>query len=398
MGFGGMSMKTVNITQCDLRRTIQINDQLRKYMITPMDTDESADTSSTPAAHPTPQTGPSASQRGGIVTYTVNTVDTGERKEMFGFNARHLKSTMTSESSPDACQQQQIKMERDGWYINLQYGLNCGRERPPQQMGRMAPRGCRDQFRFHHTGPTNLGFPLIETMTMYGPDGNATFTITREVTELSRQPLDAALFDIPNGYTEAHSPQEIYAAPSIGDIMKMANRQQQQPSNEGNPSAMAGMPSAASEGKSGSIRIGVGQINNKTGASVSTDELRDKLVSDISASGVEAIPLNAISQSEAEAEAQAKQCNYILYTDISSLKAASAKKKFGSILGQATGIPTGGGGGKSEARFDFRLFSTGSSSATLESSAVGKEDSQDASVGAALEREAKAVVAAAGKR
>ena len=84
-----------------------------------------------------------ASRRGGVVTMTVNTVDAGERKEMFGFNARHLKQTMMTESSPDACQQQHMKMERDGWYINLEYGLNCGTERPPQMGGRMAPQGCR---------------------------------------------------------------------------------------------------------------------------------------------------------------------------------------------------------------------------------------------------------------
>src|SRR5438874_977717 len=107
MSMGGMNMSQVSITQCDLRRTIQINDRARRYMISPMDSDDrTASTTGTDAAA---LSGPS--RRGGVVTMSVNTTDTGERKEMFGFTARHLKRTMISQSSPDACQQQHIKIE-----------------------------------------------------------------------------------------------------------------------------------------------------------------------------------------------------------------------------------------------------------------------------------------------
>ncbi len=395
------AMDMVDITQCDLKRTIQISDRARKYLITPMDSGDSS-AAATPAPEPEPMARPSGATHGGVVTYAITTTDTGERKQMFGFTARHLKSTMTSESSPDACQQQQLKFERDGWYIDLNYEFNCRTERPPQVPvpGRAPRAGCQDRVRFRHSGTTNLGYPARETMTMYGPDGSATFTTTREVIELSRQPLDPGLFDIPAGYTEAKNAQEMYAAPSMADIMKMAQQQRQSEGRNEQPSAgISNQPAMPATGgqQAGAIRVGVVQINNKTSASVSTDELRDKLVGEISASGIETVPLNAISQSEAEAEAQAKQCNYVLYTDISSLKTASAKKKLGGIFGQATGIETGGGS-KSEARLDFKLYRAGSSSATLESSATGKEDSSDASVGAALDREAKAVAAAARKR
>src|SRR5262249_40427263 len=144
------------------------------------------------------------SRRGGVVTMSLNTVDTGERKDMFGFTARHLKQTMMSESSPDACNPNNMKIEKDGWYINLEYGLNCGPERPPQAPNRMPTGGCRDSYRYKRSGVANLGYPLIETIKMYGPDGQSvTFTMTKEVIELSRQQLDAALFDVPAGYTQA---------------------------------------------------------------------------------------------------------------------------------------------------------------------------------------------------
>src|SRR5437660_2066071 len=142
MAMGGMNMSQVSVTQCDLRRTIQINDRARKYMINPMDSDDS--TASTTATDAAAMSGPS--RRGGVVTMSVNTTDTGERKEMFGFTARHLKRTMMSQSSPDACAQQQMKIETDGWYINLEYGLSCPTKRPPQGPRTNMSGGCRDRY------------------------------------------------------------------------------------------------------------------------------------------------------------------------------------------------------------------------------------------------------------
>src|ERR1043166_655078 len=60
----GMAMTT--ITECDLKRTIQINDRARKYMITPMD---SGDAETTAPAGPRQSAGPS--RRGGVVTGTI---------------------------------------------------------------------------------------------------------------------------------------------------------------------------------------------------------------------------------------------------------------------------------------------------------------------------------------
>jgi hypothetical protein len=391
MAMGGMNMgSSVNITQCDLRRTIQINDSSRKYLITPMDSD-----GGTAPTNPGDMTssGSEPSRRGGVVTMTVNTVDTGERKEMFGFTARHLKRTMTSQTSPDACNQNQMRLDTDGWYINLEYGLNCGSVKPPQ-MGRMAPGGCRDRYDVRNTGPTNLGFPLLETMTMYGPDGQAMFTRTQEVIDLSRQTLDAALFDVPAGYTEVRSQQELSGAPSMGEIMAM-QRQQSGETHPGGIESSMSRPSANAN-PAARVRVGVVEFNNKTKSTVSTDSLREQLIAMLNGNGVDAVALNASSPSEAAIEAKAKACAYILYTDVATLKAASSGKKIGGFLGRAAGVDTGGSG-KSEARLDFRLIPTGSSSPTVQSSASSREDTEQASVSAAIESEAKAVASAVGK-
>ena len=387
----GMGGGTVTITECDLKRTIQLNDRVRKYTITPMESGET-ETPSTPSSGARVSGGPS--RRGGIVTMTVNTVDTGERKEMFGFTARHLKQTMSSESSPDACSQNNMKVERDGWYINLDYGLNCGSERPPQAPNNYPTGGCRDAYRVKHTGVAKLGYPLVETTRMFGADGSVTFTMTKEVVELSRQPLDAALFDVPAGYTEARSQQEMYAAPSMADMMAM-DRQKEANQNSGGNS-MSNMGSNRSNPPAARAKVGVVEFNNKAKGSVSTDELRQQLITTLSGDGIDAIALNASSASEAAMEAKAKGCTYILYTDISTLKTPSTGKKIGGLLGRATGVGGGGDTGKAEAKFDFRLVPVGSTSPKLQSSASGKEETTDASVNAALQEEARAVAGAVG--
>ncbi|HEX5702722.1 MAG TPA: hypothetical protein VFX97_05950 [Pyrinomonadaceae bacterium] len=371
---GTYTMTTVNLTQCDMRRTIQINDKARKYLITPMDDGASSSSTSTGA----PGTAAPAT-RGGVVTVTVNAVDTGERKEMFGFTARRFKRTTIMDSSPDACSQTKMKIETDGWYINLEYGLSC----PSNQSSSTSTTtsgGCRDRYAYKTTGPAHIGFPLQETTTMYGADGSVTMTMTKEVVEISRQPLDAALFDIPAGYTQARDQQEMFSMPSM-DEMTANSRPQNR--TESSSQSQTTAPAAR-------IRVGVVQLNNKTKTSAATDSLQQQLVAGLTAQGIDAVPLNAISASEAVAEAQAKQVSYILYTDIATLKAPSTGKKIGGMFGRATGISSGDSG-KAEAKLDFRLVPTAGSGTTLELSATAKEETAEASLGSAIRSEVQSV-------
>src|SRR5206468_7162374 len=82
----GYGRDIINLTQCDLKRTIQISDSAKKYVITPMET---AEATPNPGGAGGGMSGPS--RRGGVISYTTSAVDTGERKEMFGFQARHIK-------------------------------------------------------------------------------------------------------------------------------------------------------------------------------------------------------------------------------------------------------------------------------------------------------------------
>lgn len=378
----GSGMDMSSITQCDLKRTIQISDNARKYVITPMETGPASAAAST-----TPASGPAQpSRRGGIVTYVTSAVDTGERKEMFGFTARRVKSSMTMDSSPDACNPMKMRTETDGWYIDFSFGLECDLGRP-QMMGNPAMAGgCQDRVQTRRIGAARTGYALSETTTMYGPNGSVMYTMTREVVDLSREPLDAALFDIPAGYTEAASSQELYAPPSMPSMGDMTG--QGAMSSEQSTQNQPTMSGATGDSKApGTIRVGVVQINNRTDREVSLESLRQRLIGDIQNGNVEAIPLNAISPAEAEAEARAKHCDFILYTDIATLKSS----KLGGMFGRAAGVS---GVGKTESKLEFKLFAVGESSPRLQSTAAAKEEGDDASAGTALAQEARAVSAA----
>jgi hypothetical protein len=379
MGYG---YDMVTITQCDLKRTIQVSDSAKKYLINPIETADA-----TPKATPTPPTAPTPAtptRQGGIVTYTSSTIDTGERKEMFGFTARHVKSTTTIQSSPDACSPVNQRMELDGWYIDLNVELDCRLGRPPVVPSRMPARGgCRDQTRFRHEGTGRVGFPLIETMKMYGENGQVMFSTTKEALELSRQPLDSALFDAPAGYTQVMSQQELFATPSVGDIISGRT--------EGPAAVPSTSPSGAETKKPGSMRIGVAQLNNKTGKVVALDSLRARLMGQLETAGFDPIALNGSSQMEADAEAKAKQCDFILLTDLTSLKSS----KLGGMFGRVTGVDAGA---KTEAKVEFKLYAVGESSPRLQSSATAKEEGEEASAGTAVDSEAKAVISEARKK
>lgn len=372
----GSGYDTINILQCDLKRIIQINDTVKKYIITPTESDASSASVATPT--PTPA-GPT--RQGGIVTYTTSIVDTGERKEMFGFTARHVKSTTLIESSPDACNPVKQHIEVDGWYIDFNVAFDCQSNRPPSTYNRGTRSGCQDQTRFKREGTGKVGYPLVETMRMYGDDGQVMFSTTKEVIELSREPLDGSLFEIPAGYTQAASTQELYGIPSTSDVTSGNTAGQTAP--KVNPTSGDTKPAA--------LRVGVVQINNKTGKPVAADSLRARLLAQLADSGIDAVALNASSQMEAEPEAKAKNCDFILYTDLAALKS----NKLGGMFGRVAGV---GGSSKTEAKVEFKLFAVGESSPRLQSSTSAKGDDEESTAWTAMEAEARMVTGEVRKR
>jgi hypothetical protein len=397
------SPQMTTIQQCDLHRSVYINDRTKMYYI--MSDSDASETATASPAQPTAAQGPT--RRGAVVNVTENITDTGERKQMFGFTARHIKTRNVTDAPPEACNPGHTESESDGWYIDLAAGMSCDTDRPTPPPSRRARPDCADQYRVRRTGAGRLGFPVMVTTT-YKSTGQGDesmaggITSMMEATDISTVTLDPSLFEIPAGYQQAASMMEMMmgpggvpAAAGMGGMPGMPSGAM--PPGAQPPSSGESVPTAApSVGpkQPGTIRVGVAAINNKAGGSVSLDDLRSRLVGAISGSGVEAVPLDAAQAPAAEVEAKQKDCDLVLYTDITALK-QSAASKIGGMFGRAAGV--GGGSDKYESRVDFKLFAVGGAS-QLDSNATAKESGADASVGSALDKEAKAVLAAAKKK
>jgi hypothetical protein len=363
--FGAMSM--ANILQCDLRRNIQINDKNRTYLINPFD---SANPQPADAAAASPRgirPNVTETRRGGVITYTYNITDTGERKQMFGMTARHLKSSMTTESSPDACNPSRMKMETDGWYVDLQYGIDCDLSRstaPPMISGRA---DCVDEYRTKMTGTAKLGYALLQTTTMFDENGREISKITTEVLELTTVPVDPALFEIPSGYTEVKTIQELYAmsqpqGAAEPDARDGITRPPSTPTiTPSIPPVVAptipGTVAASTPKKEGAIRVGVvmskAQMSDGVSITDSAVAVRNTFIGYINGPSIEVVALSARLPEQALEEARQSQCDYILFSSLTQKKGGGGM--FGKVLGNVAGaagsvIPYGGGAGEVAAR------------------------------------------------
>ncbi|MEJ7617935.1 MAG: hypothetical protein WKF30_13455 [Pyrinomonadaceae bacterium] len=168
---------------CDRQQRVQLNDSTKLYLAAST-IDEGGGGAAPEAAAP-PLAAPigqaadaqaaQAAKKNGVVTYMSTTTETGERKLMIGFAARRLKSSMVSEPSPDACNQEIMRAESDGWYIDLEDGAECPASAPNYQWASIGEQaaGCQDALRFKQTGTGKLGYPAMVTTTFYMKDGRA---------------------------------------------------------------------------------------------------------------------------------------------------------------------------------------------------------------------------------
>lgn len=379
MGIGG---DVADIEQCDLKQYVKVNDKKKLYFIEPFD-------NSIPVA-PTPRQTPAKTAnnviKGGTVTMTTTAVDTGERKQVNGFTARRVKTSISSEASPDACTKQTMKIETDGWYIDLPEfvcPVNIGRELPEYER----PTGCRDKFIVKSNGNARKGFALSETMTF--TQGGQSFTQTTETVEVSKAALDQALFEVPASYKSVNDSNDLYGRPDFAEMMKAAEESEKtgrSASTSVSPMAQSPVPTGVK--KPGMIRIGVIQPSNRSGESVSTEGLQSFLIRQLTAGNVEAVPLSSVS------DASSLACDYIVTTEISKLKQSTAGK-IGGFLGKATGTSIGGSS-PFDAQVDYVMTRSSDSKVVIKNKAAKKADGPvDKAAEAVFEMAASALISLA---
>ncbi len=399
---------SVTVRQCDLKRTLTLNEEAQTYMVT----NDPQDTEAARAA--ALATGAQVPDSDGAIMVTTTVTDTGERKTMFGFPVRHLKASIVEESSPKACSQVHEKYELDGWYADIaKEQAGCAHFVPPVRQG----DNCHDPVISKRIGSGKPGYPIAETITMHNADASST-SVTTQTEEVSKQEnLPAELFDIPPGYHQVGTAADLHgaaqplqqgspnpqaaapAAPATPAADPAASQQaaappakkkkfnpfsalnpasaaanqsglmaqaQQAASMGGNTSGgmasmlgsmggMAGMagkgpaqptagtavaaPQALGPKAAGKIRVGIappdaqmGQGNN-AGADYSTP-IRNVIVALMSGPAVEIAALDSHVPMQLQAEAQQKQCDYILYSSVAvKHSAAGGLGKFMKIGG-----------------------------------------------------------------
>jgi hypothetical protein len=220
----------------------------------------------------------------------------------------------------------------DGWYADLSAGFSCGDEsyRSMACGGGGEKAGCRDRIVMKGGGGAPMGYPLKQTMNMISKE--RTFTVTTEVVELTNATLEPALFDAPPGCQTmdmsammggaAHAPSNETMPPAVAATAPGHPAESTPPT----PAPAAKPVSTAIPPKgTGVVRVGVVKINDKTGQSLPTDNLRLNLLSEFGRQQLEAIPLEADTPlADVENEARAKQCDYVVYTTPAEVKDAGS--------------------------------------------------------------------------
>jgi hypothetical protein len=349
MQMGGAS--NVTLRQCDMHRTVTLNDTTKNFLVHPdmATVDKTAD---------------SSASSGGTITYTSRVVDTGEKKTAFGYTARHLKISIVAESSATACTAVKQKYDIDGWYIDLPGQSDCQRFSPFMR----PTQGCTDQLIFKQSGKIKPGYAIQETVNIQNGDDQApSMTVTSEVTELKKGPLDAALFEVPKDYHEVTTSAELGSAapnnatsasgaqpsgtrPNPGSVMSPTPSGQQEAQKKAWEQAAAmgmappgGMPNMGGMGPgmgsgvaggqqvaapqalgpkaAGKIRIGVvvPQAQMGQGSNAQMDygtPIRNAIVLMMSGPAVEVTALDSRIPVQIEAEAKQKECDFVLYSTL----------------------------------------------------------------------------------
>ncbi|HKF56725.1 MAG TPA: hypothetical protein VKJ45_14810 [Blastocatellia bacterium] len=373
----GVGLDTID--QCDLSRTLVVNDKLRRYVVefkpaaAPAEAPAQNSGSEHASATPNPLTALGGAKKAkpepkhGVITYTTTIVDTGERKQMFGFTARHLKLATVAESSADACSPAKTRVESDGWYIDLDAGAACIQSFSAGQSAQPSKSACGDELRYNSVGDARLGFPVLETTTRTDQEGRAQ-TQTIEVVELSQETLDAALFDVAADYKQVSNYREAAGfAPSPAEGPTDPSGYLEQIGLD--PGSIDGVPSTIEPKQQGTIRIGVAAPVNKTDRKFFVPGLRDKLIGAVDGGNVEAVPLRSRSEAEAQPEAKKYNCDYVLFTEIETIKKATPGGTFGKFAKMAGANPLND---KYEARVDYRLYAAGNATPVVASSESAK--------------------------
>ncbi|HEX8090052.1 MAG TPA: hypothetical protein VF762_14420, partial [Blastocatellia bacterium] len=254
--------------------------------------------------------------------------------------------------------------------VDLQYGADCEWNTPGNIQAMRGKSDCVDEYRTKMTGAAKMGYPLLQTTTMFDDSGRETTKVTTEVVELSTVPLDASLFEIPAGYTEAKNAQHLYASSAMSQAREAAEADASGKASTAtnksasgtsahapaSPASVPGTVSPRTPKKEGAIRIGVvmpkAQMSDGVPTAEASEAVRNTFAGFLNGPSIEVVALSARLPEQALEEARQSQCDYILFSTLTQKKGGGM---FGKVMGNVAGaagsvIPYGGGAGEAAAR------------------------------------------------
>jgi len=208
----GDEINSAAIWQCDEKRFFSLNQRDKIYNSSVIE-DRSEQLKK---AHPV-----SVPQMSGTeVTITIDSVDTGERRQFGHYTARHVRIKTTFEPGPGASMPASVE-ETDGWYIDLP-GFRCAEQPYPGfAFVSVSISGTpRDRLQVNWLGKAPRGYPIEETSAKTSSPDSTVSEI--ELLEISEAPLSPSLFVIPKGYRQAL--QTAYGGADLTKTDTMFNR------------------------------------------------------------------------------------------------------------------------------------------------------------------------------
>jgi hypothetical protein len=165
----------------------------------------------------------------------TTTVDTGERKEMFGRTARHVITTR-KETPLAGSRTERQETVTDGWYVDLDERISCDYKWAKNahtyaRVRLVTNQQMAERAKFVDIGTPEMGFALETKTTSRGsyrlPDGTQKETTTKSestIVELQEGPIDGRLFEVPAGFKQV---DHINADPGADWRVSLVNAWQQ---------------------------------------------------------------------------------------------------------------------------------------------------------------------------
>lgn len=196
------------LSRCDMGQNLELNLEDKQYVSVPLPHFPSE-------------------QRTPTILVEITTVDTGERKKLFGYDARHVITTRKHTRLNGSKDIEQMSTT-DGWYTDLPTALSC--ESKPRGGVGFVTIGTLNNVptevpSWKLVGKPESGFALSTTTTTHDtyvlPDGSkrdSSSTFEVKVTELYSGPLNPELFEVPSGFTKV---DRIQRNPSVPFSIRM---------------------------------------------------------------------------------------------------------------------------------------------------------------------------------